>query len=71
MKYFAWEVVMGGWQFKASLGKKKIKCRETLSQKSSSAWWYVCIIPDIREVEVRETPPKVGAGQNHKTLTKK
>jgi hypothetical protein len=43
-----WEVEMGGLWFKASLDKVS----ETLSQKTSQAWWYTSVIPAIWEVKL-------------------
>jgi hypothetical protein len=38
---------IGGWQFKANLGKKVSK---TLSQRTSQMWWYIPVIPTTQEV---------------------
>jgi hypothetical protein len=41
---------MGGLWFKASLGKKQVS--KSLSQKPFQEWFYMAVIPAVREVGV-------------------
>jgi hypothetical protein len=36
------------------------KVRETLSQKTSSAWWYMPVIPGAQDMEVGELLSEMG-----------
>jgi hypothetical protein len=52
-----WNVEIGGSPLRVS---PREKVRETLSQKTSSAWWYMPVIPGAQDMEVGELLSEMG-----------